>query len=229
MKKIGVILSGSGVYDGSEIHEATLCLLAIARQGGQAVCMAPNKDQHHVIDHTKGEEMEENRNVLIESARIARGDIQDISNVQMKDLDALMIPGGFGAAKNLSSWAFDGPKAEIDTHVKRLILECLKSKKPLGAMCMGPTLIALATQGTDTHVTLTVGSDEADSPYDIAGISAGMKSLGSIPVMKTVHQIAVDTENHVVTAPCYMMEASILDVHGNIEALTEKLFELFLS
>jgi len=225
MKKIGVILSGSGVYDGSEIHEATLTLLAIASRGGQAVCMAPNKDQYHVVDHTSGSEMEESRNVLLESARIARGDIQDISGVKMKDLDALMIPGGFGAAKNLSTWEFDKAKAEIDLDVKRMILDCLKQGKPLGAMCMGPTLVALALKDTDKAATLTVGSMEAESPYDIAEISKAMKSLGSHPVMKTVHQIAVDSENKIVSAPCYMMETNIVDVHQNIESLTEKLFD----
>ncbi len=225
MRKIGVILSGSGVYDGTEIQEACMTLLAIAHQGGEAICMAPNINQHHVINHLNGEEMEDERNVLIESARIARGNIMDISDAKMKDLDALVIPGGFGAAKNLSSWAFQGPEGEINLDVQRLILEALKSKKPIGAMCMGPTLVAKATAGSGYKVTLTVGSDEAESPYDIKGISTAMESSGTVAVMKTVHQIAVDTKHKVVSAPCYMMEAGISDIHRNIEDLMSRLFD----
>jgi enhancing lycopene biosynthesis protein 2 len=225
MKNILVVLSGSGVYDGSEIHEAVFSLLAIDRRKGKITCTAPNKNQFHVINHISGEPMEETRNVMIEAARIARGEIFDISTVNMKDFDAIVIPGGFGAAKNLSQWAINGPSGEIDTDVKNLIQSAVKLGKPIAAMCMGPTVVAKALEGTSVSATLTVGSDEADSPYDIKGISDGMESIGAHPVMKTVHQIAVDTENKIITAPCYMMNASITEIHENIEDLIDKLFE----
>lgn len=225
MKNILVILSGSGVYDGSEIHEAVFSLLAIDRRRGKITCVAPNKNQHHVINHISGEPMNETRNVMIEAARIARGEISDFSSVNMKDYDALVIPGGFGAAKNLNQWAINGPEGEIDSEVKKVILSAVKQGKPIAAMCMGPTVVAKALEGSSIHATLTVGSDEADSPYDIKGISDGMKSIGAHPVMKTVHQIAVDSENKIITAPCYMMNASITEIHENIEDLIDKLFE----
>lgn len=225
MKKIAVILSGSGVYDGSEIHEAVFTLLAIDRRQGKITCTAPNKDQYHVINHITGDEMEEKRNVLIESARIARGEVTDITEIDMKNFDALVIPGGFGAAKNLNQWAIHGADGEIDPDVKRLVLSAVKLKKPIAAMCMGPTVVAKALENSDIKAILTVGSTEADSPYDIKGITSGMKKIGANPVMKTVHQIAVDTENKIITAPCYMMKASITEIHENVEDLIGKLFE----
>ena len=225
MKNILVLLSGSGVYDGSEIHEAVFSLLAIDRRKGKITCVAPNKDQYHVVNHISGEPMDETRNVMVEAARIARGEIADISSVDIKDFDALVIPGGFGAAKNLNQWAIDGPDGAIDSDVEQLILSAVKKNKPIAAMCMGPTVVAKALAGSDIEATLTVGSDEADSPYDIKGISDGMKSLGANPVMKTVHQIAVDSENKIITAPCYMMNASITEIHENVEDLIDKLFE----
>jgi enhancing lycopene biosynthesis protein 2 len=225
MKEILVLLSGSGVYDGSEIHEAVFSLLAIDRRRGKITCAAPDKKQFHVINHISGEPMDESRNVLIEAARIARGNIHDIASIQMKNYDGLVIPGGFGAAKNLNQWAINGPEGEIDPDVKRLINEAVDQGKPIAAMCMGPTVVAKALENTEVRATVTVGSDEADSPYDIKGISDGMESIGAHPVMKTVHQIAVDSENKIITAPCYMMEASITEIHENIEDLIDKFFE----
>jgi len=225
MKKVVVLLAGSGVYDGSEIHEAVFSLLAIDRRKGEITCVAPDKEQFHVVNHITGEPMDETRNVMIEAARIARGEIQPVSAIDMKNYDALVIPGGFGAAKNLNQWAIHGPEGELDREVQKLIRSAVENDKPIAAMCMGPTVVAQALAGTNVKATLTVGSDEADSPYDIKGISDGMKSLGAHPVMKTVHQIAVDSENKIITAPCYMMNASITEIHENIEDLIDKLFE----
>jgi len=177
------------------------------------------------VNHITGEPMDETRNVMIEAARIARGEIQPVSAIDMKNYDALVIPGGFGAAKNLNQWAIHGPEGELDREVQKLIRSAVENDKPIAAMCMGPTVVAQALAGTNVKATLTVGSDEADSPYDIKGISDGMKSLGAHPVMKTVHQIAVDSENKIITAPCYMMNASITEIHENIEDLIDKLFE----
>ena len=224
--KIGVLLSGSGVYDGSEIQEAVFTLLAIDKNKAEAVCFAPNVEQHHVINHTNGEEMDEKRNVLIEAARIARGEIKNLSDVTVSGFDALAIVGGFGAAKNLTKWAFSGPEGEILPEVKSLITTCVKAGIPIAGMCMGPTVIAKALQGTEVHAVLTVGSTEASSPYEIGAISEGMEVAGATAVMKTVQEINIDAENKIVTAPCYMMDASITEVQENIQTTIDALLKL---
>ena len=224
--KIGVIFSGSGVYDGTEIQEGVFTLLAIKKVGAEAICFAPNIDQHHVINHITGEEMNETRNVLVESARIARGDIQSLDQFDASKLDALVIPGGFGAAKNLTGWAFTGPDADINEQVKNAILSMVTSKKPVAGLCMGPTVIAKALENSNISASLTVGTTEAPSPYEIDAISQGMEKTGAIAVMKTVEEIAVDTENKIVTAPCYMMEADILQIRNNIQKAIDELVKL---
>lgn len=222
--KIGVLLSGCGVYDGSEIQEAVFTLLAIEENGAEAICFAPDKDQVQVINHLDEKiEKGEKRNVLKESARIARGKIKSINKTSIDDFDALVIPGGFGAAKNLNSWAFDGPECEIDHAVKHIIVDMINAKKPIAALCMGPTVIASALQGTGIGTKLTVGTDKEKSPYDIKGISNGMESVGVMSVMKTIREICVDEENKIVTAPCYMMEASISEVRKNTKDAIDKL------
>ncbi|MFW5909106.1 MAG: isoprenoid biosynthesis glyoxalase ElbB, partial [Desulfosalsimonas sp.] len=138
MKNVGVLLSGCGIYDGSEIHETVITLLALERNGASTVCMAPDIDQHHVVNHFTGQPTEESRSVLVESARIARGEITDIKHVRTADLDALIIPGGFGAAKNLSDFAIKGKDAEVHPEVRRLITEMADAKKPVGAICISP-------------------------------------------------------------------------------------------
>lgn len=224
--KIGVLLAGCGVYDGSEIHEAVFTLLAIDEHGADAVCMAPDVEQHHVVDHRSGDDMDEKRNVLTESARIARGDIQPLSEVNLNELDALVVPGGFGAAKNLNKWALSGPDGDILPEVKNTILEFVKAKKPITGLCMGPTVIAKALEGSGMRATLTVGSTAAESPYDIAGISQGMESIGTRPSMRTLQEVEVDGKNLIVTAPCYMMEGSITEVRNNVKMAIDEMMEL---
>jgi len=226
MKKIAVLLHGNGVYDGTEIHEAVLSLLAISENGGEAVCFAPNINQHHVIDHTTGEEMNETRNILVESARIARGNIIDIKDLKVADVDGLVMPGGFGTAKNLTKWAFDGPSGEINEDVKRVIKEFVESKKPIVGLCMSPTTIAKALEDKEFSVKLTVGTTTEKSPYEIGPISEGMNSLGHNAEMKTISEISFDENSNIITAPCYMMEASIVDVRNNIKQAVDKLFSL---
>lgn len=225
MKQVAVLLAGSGVYDGSEIHEAVFALLSIKRAGASYQCFAPNKDQFHVIDHTTGEPAAEKRNVLVESARIARGDVKPVTELSVDVFDALLIPGGFGAAKNLNQWAIKGPDGELDPDVKRVIVAFQAAHKPLCGLCMGPTVIAQALGG-DPSVELTVGSTAEPSPYDIAAINAGMQSLGARPVAKTIREVAVDQKHKVVTAPCYMMEGSIVDVHDNVRQAVNALVAL---
>lgn len=226
-QKIAVLLAGCGVYDGSEIHEAVLSLLALEEAGFEYQCIAPNKLQHHVINHLTGEEMQPARNVLEESARIARGNVLALDAITETAFDGLLIPGGFGAAKNLNQWALKGPDGDIDPQVKALILAFARAHKPIGAMCMGPTVLASAFAGSEFAPQLTVGSTEAPSPYDIAAISAGMESLGSKASMRTVEQIEVDVPLKIVTAPCYMMEAGIGQIRQNTKQLVEAMRKLF--
>jgi len=221
--KVGVLLAGCGVYDGSEIQEAVFTLLAIDENGAEAVCMAPDIDQHHVIDHLTGNEQNETRNVLTESARIARGKIVSLASVVVKDLDALVIPGGFGAAKNLNKWAFSGPDGSIEPDVAQLIREMLAAKKPVAGLCMGPTVIAKALQNSGMNAKLSVGTTEEPSPYDIAGISAGMEKTGASATMKTIREIEVDHQLGIVTAPCYMMEAQVKEVRNNIKQAIDQM------
>ena len=227
--KIGVLLSGNGVYDGSEIQEAVFTLLAIDEIGAQALCFAPNKNQHHVVNHITGAEMDEDRNVLVEAARIARGDIRDIKDVNVNDYEALVIPGGFGAAKNLTSWAFQGPDSIIDEEVRRIILNTVKIGKPIVALCMGPTVIAKALENSNISTEMTVGTTAEPSPYDIGEISEGMQKLGVNSQMKSIREIAVDEQHKIITAPCYMMEASVSEIRNNIKNAVDKMVELIKS
>lgn len=226
--KIGVLLSGSGVYDGSEIHESVLTLLAIDQIGATAVCIAPDKPQHHVINHLTGKEMSESRNVLIESARIARGNILSLSDAKPGELDGLAIPGGFGTAKNHTNWAFEGADGTIDPQVKDFILAFVKQEKPIAAMCMGPTTLAKALEGTEMPAKpqLTVGTTQQDSPYDIKGISEGMEKLGASPVMCEKDNVVTDDLNNIITSPCYMMDASVGEIYVGIQKAVNKLVEI---
>ena len=223
--KIGILLSGCGVYDGSEIQESIFALLAIVENGGEALFFAPNENQMHVINHLSGEEMPENRNVLIESARIARGDIEDLVNINCNDFDALVIPGGFGTAKNHTKWALNGPEGEINPEVKRLILETVKSKKPIAALCMAPTTVAKALQGTGLKAKLTVGTAVEKSPYDITAISEGINSTGSESKPCSIKEICIDENLNIISAPCYMMQATVLEVKNNVTKAINELFK----
>ncbi|PWL27151.1 MAG: isoprenoid biosynthesis protein ElbB [Fluviicola sp. XM-24bin1] len=224
--KIGVLLSGCGVYDGAEIHEATLTLLSIAEIGAEAVCLSVDRDQHHVVNHTNGEEMNEKRNMLVEAARIARGNISNINEVNPADIDGLVIPGGFGSAKNFTSWAFEGPDGSILPEVKLLIVNMLNVGKPVAALCVSPVVMAKALEGSDIKPNMTIGSDQEESPYDIPGFSGGLEATGATTEMKTVREILVDAENKIITAPCYMMESNILDVRKNVRSAVEALRDL---
>ncbi len=224
--KVGVLLHGSGVFDGTEIHEAVLSLLALAEAGHEYFCFAPNVDQHHVVNHLDGSEMAETRNVLVESARIARGEIKDLAEVKPSDMDALFMPGGFGTAKNITKWAFSGPEGKILPEVKQLIVGMLQNKKPIVALCMSPTTVAKALEGTSFSARLSVGSSAEASPYDIEAISGGMEAAGAQATAATIEEISIDTELKIISAPCYMMEANILEVRDNIKQAVTALTKL---
>lgn len=224
--KIGVLLSGCGVCDGAEIQESVFTLLAIDELGAEAVCMAPDRNQHHVINHVTGEVMNESRNMLVEAARIARGEIKSIGDIEPADIDALVIPGGFGSAKNLSDWAFNGPDGQLLPEVKLLLVNLVNIGKPIAALCVSPVVLAKALEGSGINPVLTIGTDKEDSPYDIKGFAAGLEKTGMKTVMKTVREVNVDYTNRIVTAPCYMMNASISEVRNNIRAAVEELITL---
>lgn len=224
--KIGVLLSGSGVYDGSEIQEAVLTLLAIEEIEAEAICISIDKPQHHVINHLNGEEMNDSRNMLIESARIARGNIKNINDVSPNDIDAMVIPGGFGAAKNFTSWAFNGSDGEILPEVKLLLVNLINIGKPIAALCVSPVVLAKALEGSTITPTLTIGTDKEPSPYDITAFTDGLQKTGMQTEMKSVREINIDVKNKIISAPCYMMEASIVDVRKNIRSAIEALRDL---
>jgi enhancing lycopene biosynthesis protein 2 len=224
--KIGVLLSGCGVYDGAEIQEAVLTLLAIDEIGAEAVCISIDEQQHHVINHLTGEEMPEQRNMLIEAARIARGKVREIQSIAPADIDALVIPGGFGSAKNFTNWAFNGPDGQIDPRVKLLLVNLINVGKPIAALCVSPIVVAKALEGSEIHTHLTIGTDSEASPYDIASFTAGLAKTGAHTEMKSVREILIDRENKIITAPCYMMDASINEVRKNIRSAVEALRDL---
>lgn len=216
-KRVGVVLSGCGIYDGSEIHEAVLTLLILDQAEAQIICMAPDIPQHHVIDHLKGKEAEgEARNVLTEAARIARGEIRDMKEVSAADLDALIFPGGFGAAKNLCNFAVKGKDCTVNAEVERLIGEMHAAKKPIGFICIAP-VIAAKVLG-EQHPTLTIGSD--------ATTVGAVEAMGAKHVACAVDEIAVNEENKIVSTPAYMLGPSISHVARGIEKLVLKILEL---
>lgn len=218
MLKIGVLLSGCGVYDGAEIQEAVLSLLAIDQMGAQAVCIGIDADQHHVINHLNGEELLQTRNMLVEAARIARGDIQKIENIVPADIDALVIPGGFGSAKNFTTWAFDGPQGTIRSDVKLLLVNMVNVGKPILALCVSPIVLAKAFEGSTIQASMTIGSKHAASPYEIAGFEAGLQQTGTQTTDCSLGSVHVDQINKLITAPCYMMDARISEIQLNIQA-----------
>jgi enhancing lycopene biosynthesis protein 2 len=216
MKKIGVVLSGCGVYDGSEIHEAVLTLLAIDRQGCEALCMAPNIDVP-TVNHLTGQTADGLRNVLVESARIARGKIRDISEIAAADLDAIIFPGGFGAAKNLCDFAFKGSAATVNPEVARLLKEMAEAGKPIGAVCIAPALVAAALGGKFAPI-LTIGSD--------AETAAEINKTGAQHQSCPVTELVIDTKNKLVTSPAYMLAANISEVAEGIEKTVAEVIKL---
>lgn len=215
--KIGVLLSGAGVYDGAEIQEAVLTLLEIEKLGYEAVCIGIDAPQHHVVNHLNGEEQAASRNMLEEAARIARGQIQEIQTVVPADIDALVIPGGFGSAKNFSSWAFEGPNGHIRPDVKLLLVNMYNVGKPIVALCVSPVLLALAFEDMAIGQQLTIGSTTAPSPYSISDFQAGLQAKGAQTPECSIQEICVDAPNRIITAPCYMLEASLPQLQRNIE------------
>ncbi len=217
MKKIGVVLSGCGVMDGSEINEAVLTLLAIDKAGAMAVCMAPNAPQSDVVDHITNETMTgESRNMLVEAARIARGRIKDIADVSAADLDALILPGGFGAAKSLSNFARAGDESTAHPEFGSLVAGLQKDGKPMGAICIAPAILAALLK----HIspTLTIGTDKETA--------ATLEAMGAKHQACSVREAVVDEKYKIVTTPAYMLAERISEAAEGIEKLVLKVLEL---
>ncbi len=217
--KIGIVLSGCGVMDGSEIHEAVLSMLCVNQAGAETICMAPAADQMHVVNHISSEPVQgENRNTLLESARIARGDIRDIGTVSVSDIDALIIPGGFGAAKNLCTFAVDGAECRVDPDAEKLISAMLDTGKPVGALCIAPVLVAKIAGGKGIPVQVTIGND--------AGVAGAIEAMGAVHVECPVDRAVIDETHKVVTAPAYMLAKSIKEVAQSAKALVDGIMGL---
>ncbi len=214
-KKVAVILSGCGVYDGAEIHESVITLLRLDQRGAQVQCFAPNMAQLHVVDHYSGDEMNETRNVLVESARIARGNIKDVKALHVGDFDALIMPGGFGAAKNLSDFAISGANCTVQPDVLSAAQAFVKAGKPVGLMCIAP---ALAAKIFGAGVICTIGNDRETA--------ATLVQMGVEHHECAVSDIVEDAERKLVSTPAYMVAQSISEAASGINKLVDRVLEL---
>ena len=219
MPKVGVVLSGCGVNDGAEIHESVITMLFLDRAGAEMVLMAPNIDQLHVINHATGEEIEgESRNVLVESARIARGKIMDIVDVTSEDIDALIFPGGFGVAKNLCDYAMAGSDCSVNPDVFRLVSEVHSAEKPIGVICISPAMMGKVMEKMGEKVSLTIGNDEQTAN--------DLTTMGAKHVTCPVQEIVVDKDKKVVSTPAYMLAGRISEAADGIEKLVKEVIDL---
>ena len=214
-KKVAVILSGCGVYDGAEIHESVITLLRLDQRGAKVQCFAPDIAQLHVINHLTGEQMPETRNVLVESARIARGEIKDIREARVEDFDALIIPGGFGAAKNLSSFATQGAACTVQPEVLSLAEAFAEAGKPIGLMCISP---AIAAKIYGPGVICTIGTD--------ADTAAAVTKMGGTHQECEVSEIVEDKARKLVSTPAYMLAKSISEAASGINKMVDRVLEL---
>lgn len=214
MKKIAVVLSGCGVFDGAEINEVVLTLLALEESGIAYQCFAPDKPQFHAINHLQGEDKEQSRNVLEESARIVRGNVSTLSALDEREFSGLIIPGGFGVAKNLSTFATDGADFSIDAEFQQVMNAFAANKKPVGYMCIAPVLLPKVYNG----VRCTIGYDEETASV--------INELGGLHVNCPVDSIVMDSDHNVVTTPAYMLAGRIIEAKKGIDKLVQQIASL---
>jgi len=220
---VAVILSGSGVYDGAEIHEASAAMVNLSRNNASYQIYAPDIPQMHVINHTNGEEMGETRNVLVESARIARGKIQSVGDLKVGDYDAVIFPGGFGAAKNLSNFAVKQAEMTVNDDVAKVISDFHTAGKPIGLCCIAPILAAKTISGCQ----VTVGMDTPqDGRFPYAGVTEAITSLGAKHANKEVNEICIDEANKIVTTPAFMCETHLHEVHDGVGKMVKAVLDL---
>jgi enhancing lycopene biosynthesis protein 2 len=218
MFQVGVLLSGCGVLDGSEIQEAVLALLALDQKGAKAVCCAPDVAQRAVIDHRTKKPTGETRNVLAEAARIARGDILDVARVRAAELDALILPGGFGAAKNLCNFAEEGPRCTVHPAVERVVGDMLAARKPIGAICIAPALVARIAGNRGVKAELTIGDDP--------GTARAIGEMGCVHEACGVTEVHVDEAHGIVSTPAYMLGKGPAEVFEGIRKLVDHVLGL---
>ncbi|ADL13589.1 isoprenoid biosynthesis glyoxalase ElbB [Acetohalobium arabaticum] len=220
MAKVGVLLSGCGVQDGSEIHEAVLTMLHLDKNGQEIIPIAPNILQSQVIDHLTGDEMErENRDVLVEAARIARGDIRTIKAEVTDQLDGLILPGGAGAVKNLTNYALMPEECKINQQTEQLIIEMIETNRPVGAICIAPLVVARALADTDQQPKVTVGAASEPAKYI-------EDKLDAVHVEAAVDEVVVDDELKILTTPAYMLAESIAEAEEGIAKLVARMADL---
>ncbi len=215
MPKVGVILSGCGVFDGSEVHEAVITLLCLAQAGAEYRCMAPAMDADEV-DHITKKTTGRKRSVLVESARIARGEIDDLAKVNVSDFDAFVLPGGFGAAKNLCTFASDGAAAKTHPQVERVLREANQAGKPIGLACIAPA-VGAAVFGKSLHPRLTIGHDK--------GTAQGLEGLGARHVECAVEHAIVDEQHALISTPAYMEAKCITQVYAGIREMVASVLD----
>ncbi len=218
MKKVAVCLSGCGFLDGTEIHEAVLTLLAIDQAGAKAICCAPDVAQDSVVNHAAHRPDAGHRNVLVESARIARGEIKDIRGIKASDIDALIFPGGFGAAKNLSTFDSDGASCMVNPDVERLAGEVLAARKPIGAICIAPAMLARIVGKKDLHPKMTIGNDRETA--------AAINQMGAEHCDCPVTEMVVDERHKIVTTPAYMLGRGPAEVFEGIRKLVTQVIQM---
>jgi len=218
--KIAVILSACGFRDGSEIHESVLCLLAISQKGHEAFCFAPDQDQHVVINHLTGTAVEDSRNVLVESARIARGDIKPLDALVCEDFDALLLPGGFGAALNLSTFGLDQNKYTVIEDLNIILKKFFKLKKIIGATCIAPVILAKVFEGL-CSLKMTLGRE--------VEMENTLKKMGMESVQAGLSDCVSDYENKIFSTPCYMESGSLSDMFIGVQKMLEEMENSFLA
>jgi len=214
-KRVAFVLSGCGVKDGSEIHEAVSALIALDGAGYDVVFTAPDVQQAATVDHTTESPEEKPRNALREAARIARGDIRPLSELKAGDYDAVVFPGGFGAALTLCSFASDGPECTVNPDVEKLINDALGDGKPIAAMCIAPVIIARAVPGAR----VTIGND--------SGTAEAVEAMGAVHVDCRVDDAVVDRDRKIVTTPAYMLASGPAEVFAGARRMVEELDRLF--
>ncbi len=213
MKKFAIVLAGCGVYDGAEIHEAVMAMYAVMKNGAEYQLFAPDIAQHHVVNHVTGAEMPESRNVLVESARIARGKIEPITDLDLRDFDALLFPGGFGVAKNLCSYAFKGADFEVLPQVSKVIRDALSLRKPIGAMCISPVLLAKIIG----DITITVGPNEGDA--------FNVKAMGANHLVTKPGDVIIDEKHRIFTTPCYQLNSTIVQIAEGADNIVKEMLK----
>jgi len=223
-QKVAVVLAGCGVYDGTEVHEAAAVLAALTKHGAEPVMFAPDKGQAHVVDHTAGSEMTQERNVLKESARIARGAVSPLAGLKAADVSALVIPGGFGAAKNLSDFGFKGADMSVDEEMSRILSEFHSAGKPQALCCIAPILAAKVLGQSGVTITLGNCGPESDWPYQ--GSIEAAKSFGANVELKNVDEVCVDSKNKIVTSPAFMYNGKFHEIQNGVGKMVDELVKL---